>query len=204
MPDIKFNKFVIFINSLIPLALLAWDVWRGQAGANPAEFGLRTTGFLTLIFLFITLAVTPLRKLTGRNELIKFRRMIGLFAAFYAALHFSLYFVFDRELNLSGALADVVRRPFIAVGMTAFFLLIPLAATSTNAMIKRLGGKRWQQLHRLTYLIAIAGVLHYYMIVKSDVRQPLAFAFVLALLLGYRIYAANQKSAAKPGISVTR
>jgi sulfoxide reductase heme-binding subunit YedZ len=193
MKDIKFAKIVIFINSVVPLALLLIDLWRGNLGANPQEFALRTTGILTLVFLLITLSVTPLRKLTGRNDLIKFRREIGLFSFFYAFLHFLIYLVFDRELNLASAAGDVIQRPFVAVGMAAFFLLIPLAATSTNRMIKRLGGRRWQQLHRATYLIAVLGCLHYYLIVKTDATQPLLFAFVLAILLGYRVYANNQK-----------
>ncbi|HEX9927023.1 MAG TPA: protein-methionine-sulfoxide reductase heme-binding subunit MsrQ [Pyrinomonadaceae bacterium] len=198
MQDVKFNKFVVFVNSLIPLTLLAWDaVWR-QLGANPTEFAIRTTGFLTLIFLLITLSITPLRKLIGRNDLIKYRRMLGLFAFFYGALHLSIYFIIDRNLSLTSAVGDIVQRPFIAFGMTAFFLMIPLVATSTNGMIKRLGGKRWQQLHKLTYLCAIGGVIHYYLIVKSDILMPLAFAAILAALLGYRVYAANQKAAQTP------
>ncbi|HYP49935.1 MAG TPA: protein-methionine-sulfoxide reductase heme-binding subunit MsrQ [Pyrinomonadaceae bacterium] len=195
MQDVKFNKFVVFVNALVPLAMLAWDaVWR-QLGANPTEFAIRTTGFLTLIFLLITLSITPLRKLSGRNDLIKYRRMLGLFAFFYGALHLSIYFAVDRNLSLTSAAGDIVQRPFIAFGMAAFFLMIPLAVTSTNSMIKRLGGKRWQQLHKLTYLCAIGGVIHYYLIVKSDILMPLAFAAVLAALLGYRVYAANQKAA---------
>ena len=198
MQDVKFNKFVVFVNSLIPLTLLAWDaVWR-QLGANPTEFAIRTTGFLTLIFLLITLSITPLRKLSGRNDLIKYRRMLGLFAFFYGALHLLIYFAVDRNLSFTSAAGDIVQRPFIAFGMTAFFLMIPLAVTSTNSMIKRLGGKRWQQLHKLTYLCAIGGVIHYYMIVKSDVLMPLAFAAILAALLGYRVYAANKKAAQTP------
>ena len=197
MLDVKFTKAVILINSLVPLALLLWDAWRQKLGANPTEFALRTTGFLTLIFLLITLAITPLRKWTKRNELVKFRRMIGLFAFFYGFLHLTTYIWFDRQLDLSSAAGDIIQRPFIAVGMTAFFLMVPLAITSTNGMIKRIGGKRWQQLHKLTYLTAIGGVLPYYMIVKSDLFYPLAFALVLAVLLGYRVYAANQKPAAK-------
>jgi sulfoxide reductase heme-binding subunit YedZ len=195
MQDVKFNKFVVFVNSLIPLALLIWDAFQRQLGANPTEFAIRTTGFLTLIFLLITLSVTPLRKLSGRSDLIKYRRMLGLFAFFYGALHLSIYFAIDRNLSLTSAAGDIVQRPFIAFGMTAFFLMIPLAATSTNAMIKRLGGKRWQKLHKLTYLCAIGGVIHYYLIVKSDVSMPLAFAAVLVCLLAYRVYAANQKTA---------
>ena len=198
MQDVRFNKFVVFVNSLIPLTLLAWDaVWR-QLGANPTEFAIRTTGFLTLIFLLITLSITPLRKLSGRIDLIKYRRLLGLFAFFYGALHLSIYFAVDRNLSLTSAAGDIVQRPFIAFGMMAFFLMIPLAVTSTNSMIKRLGGKRWQQLHKLTYLCAIGGVIHYYLIVKSDILMPLAFAAVLAALLGYRVYAANQKAAQTP------
>jgi sulfoxide reductase heme-binding subunit YedZ len=192
MQDVKFYKFVVFVNALVPLALLALDAIWGRLGANPTEFAIRTTGFLTLIFLLVTLAITPLRKLTKINELVKYRRMLGLFAFFYGALHLSIYFAVDRNLNLANTAGDIIQRPFIAVGMTAFFLLIPLAVTSTNSMIKRLGGKRWQQLHKLTYLCAIGGVIHYYLIVKSDVLMPLAFAAVLTILLGYRVYAAKQ------------
>lgn len=202
MKDIKFAKTVIFINSLVPLALLLWDAYFGKLGANPQEFALRTTGVLTLVFLLVTLAITPLRKLTGRNELIKFRRELGLFAFFYSFLHFTTYIWFDRELNLASTAADIFQRPFIAVGMAAFFMLIPLAVTSTNGMIKRLGGKRWQQLHRLSYLIAILGCVHYYMIVKTDITHPLGFALVLAVLLGYRIYVNNQKPLATAKNSV--
>lgn len=202
MKDIKFVKILIFINALVPLALLLWDAWGNRLGANPQEFALRTTGFLTLIFLLIGLAVTPLRKLTGRNELVKFRREIGLFAFFYSFLHLAAYLVFDRELNLGNVAADVWQRPFIAVGMLAFFLLVPLAVTSTNKWIKRLGGKRWQKLHQLVYAVALAGVLHYYMIVKTDVTMPLGFAAVLAVLLGYRIYINNQKPVNVPTNSI--
>ena len=193
MTDVKFNKIVIFINSLVPLALLAWDATRGNLGANPVEFFLRTTGVLTLVFLFITLSVTPLRKYFGWNNLIKFRRMLGLYAFFYGALHFVTYIAFDRSLNLTSTVQDIVQRPFIAVGMIAFFLLAPLAATSTNNMIKRIGGKNWARLHKLTYIISILGVVHFYMIVKSDATYPILFALVLAGLLGYRIYAASEK-----------
>ena len=194
MKDVKFGKILIFINALVPLALLLWDACFGQLGANPQQFALRTTGYLTLILVLIGLAVTPLRKLTGRNELVKFRREIGLFAFFYSFLHFLTYLVFDREFKLGSVPGDVWQRPFIAIGMAAFLMLIPLAATSTNGMIKRLGGKRWQKLHRLVYAIAIAGVLHFYLIAKSDVAMPLGFAAVLAVLLGYRVHANNQKN----------
>jgi sulfoxide reductase heme-binding subunit YedZ len=194
MDDIKFNKIVIFINSLVPLALLAWDAARGNLGANPIEFFLRTTGVLTLVFLLVTLTITPLRKYTGWNNLVKFRRMLGLYAFFYACLHFITYVGFDRSLNFSSTIQDIVQRPFIAVGMAAFFLMIPLAVTSTTPMIKRLGGKNWQKLHRLSYPIAIGGVVHFYMIVKSDTTYPLLFGLVLASLLYYRFHAANEKT----------
>jgi len=193
MTDIKFNKIIIFINSLVPLALLAWDALRGNLGANPVEFFLRTTGVLTLVFLLVTLSITPLRKYYGWNQLIKFRRMLGLYSFFYGFLHLITYSIFDKSLSVSAIASDIWQRPFIAVGMFAFFLLVPLAITSTNGMIKRLGGKNWQKLHRLTYLAAIGGVVHFWMIVKSDVFYPLLFGLVLAGLLGYRIYAAYEK-----------
>ena len=189
MKDTRFAKLVIFVNALVPVALLLTDVYRKQVGANPLEFVTRTTGILTLIFLLISLAVTPLRRITGLNWLTRFRRMLGLFAFFYGALHLMTYVAFDRYFHLKTIPADVVRRPFIAVGMTAFFLMVPLAITSTDKMVKRLGGKRWLRLHRIVYLSGILGALHYYMLVKSDVRPPLTFAFVLALLLGFRLLA---------------
>lgn len=197
MQDVKFNKIVIFINSLVPLALLLWDTARGNAGANPVEFFLRTSGVLTLVFLLVSLAITPARKYTGWNELVKFRRMIGLYAFFYGFLHFTAYIGFDRSFSVSGTIEDIWQRPFIAVGMASFFLMIPLAVTSTNGMIKRLGGKNWQKLHRLSYLIAAGGVVHFYMIVKSDLTYPILFGLILAVLLGYRIYAAYQKPSKK-------
>jgi len=195
MNDVKFNKLLIFINSLVPLLFLAWDALFGKLGVNPIEFFLRTTGVLTLIFLLVTLSVTPLRKYFGWNSLIKFRRMLGLYAFFYGFLHLITYSVFDKSFSVSAIASDVWQRPFVAVGMIAFFLLIPLAVTSTNEMIKRLGGKNWARLHKLTYVAAILGVIHFWMIVKSDVFYPLLFGLVLAGLLGYRIYAANEKSA---------
>jgi sulfoxide reductase heme-binding subunit YedZ len=193
MDDVKFNKALIFINSLVPFGLLGWDALHGNLGANPVEFFIRTTGVLTLVFLLITLAITPLRKIFGWNGLIKFRRMLGLYAFFYGCLHLSAYFGFDRAFNLAGTLGDIWQRPFIAVGMLSFFLMIPLAITSTGGMIKHLGGKNWQKLHRLIYLTAIGGVIHYWMIVKSDITYPLLFGLILAALLGYRYYANKPK-----------
>jgi sulfoxide reductase heme-binding subunit YedZ len=193
MNDVKFNKLLIFTNSLVPLLFLAWDAAFGNLGANPVEFFLRTTGVLTLVFLLVTLSVTPLRKRFGWNNLAKFRRMLGLYAFFYGCLHLVTYSIFDKSLSTSAIASDVLQRPFIAVGMIAFFLLIPLAVTSTNGMIKRLGGKNWARLHKLTYVAAILGVIHFWMIVKSDIFYPLLFGLVLAVLLGYRIYAVYEK-----------
>jgi len=188
MNDTRFAKLVLFINSLVPLALLLWDVYRHRVGANPLEVVTRTTGMLTLVFLLLTLAVSPVRKLSGLNWLIKFRRMLGLFAFCYGFLHLTTYVWFDRGFNLKSAAQDVAARPFLAVGMTAFFLMIPLAFTSTNKMVKRLGGKRWNLIHKLVYVSGMAGALHYWMLVKSDTRLPLTFAFVIALLLGFRLF----------------
>ncbi len=193
MNDVKFNKVLLFTNALVPLALLAFDAIRGNLGANPVEFFLRTTGVLTLVFLLITLSATPLRKYFGWNNLVKFRRMLGLFAFFYGSLHLVTYSIFDKSLSIPAIISDVWQRPFIAVGMFAFFLLIPLAVTSTNGMIKRLGGKNWARLHKLSYLIAILGVIHFWMIVKSDLFYPALFGMILAVLLFYRIYNAKQK-----------
>ena len=185
--DIAFYKALIFFNSLIPLAIILWDAAHGQVGVNPVEVFIRTFGVLTLLFVLITLCVTPLRKLLGWGFLIKYRRMLGLFAFFYGCLHLLTYIAFDRSWGFSSVVADVVKRPFIAVGMASFVLLIPLALTSTNKMMRRLGAKRWLALHKLVYAVAIGGVVHFWMIVKSDLTWPLAFAVVAALLLGYRL-----------------
>ena len=182
-----FPKLVVFINSLIPLILLLWDLYRNRVGPNPLEFATRTTGMLTLVFLCLALAVTPLRKIFGLNSLVKFRRMLGLFAFFYGSLHLLTYVWFDRQFKLLSVVQDVAQRPFILAGMTAFVLLAPLALTSTNRMVKRLGGKRWARLHRLVYVAGIAGVVHFWMLVKSDTRLPLTFAFIVFFLLGYRL-----------------
>ena len=154
-----------------------------------------------LVFLLLTLAVTPLRKITGLNWIIFSRRTLGLYAFFYASLGFLIFFTLDRSLSISSTLSEVIRRKYLMVGITGLVVMVPLAITSTNAMIKRLGGKRWRALHRLAYVAAIAGVVHYYMQVKADVRQPLAFAAVLSLLLGYRLVAfwqANQRQRQPP------
>ncbi len=186
--DLKFTRFVLFINCLVPLVLLGWDSYRGALGANPIEFVTRATGTLTLVFLMLSLAVTPVRQLTGANWIIKFRRMLGLYVFAYAFLHFITYIWFDKFFAAQSIVEDTFKRPFIAVGMLSFLLMVPLAVTSTNRMIKRLGGKRWARLHKLIYLIGLGGVVHYWMLVKADTRKPFYFAFILALLLGYRFF----------------
>jgi len=187
MKDLRFSKFILLTNALVPLALLLWDVYHKRVGANPGEFMTRTTGIMTLVLLMITLAVTPARKITGLNWLVKFRRMLGLLAFFYGFLHLLTYIWFDRYFNLRSIPGDVVTRPFIAFGMTAFFLMAPLAITSTNRMVKRLGGKRWSKLHKLIYVSGIAGALHFWLFVKSDTRLPVTFGFILLLLLAHRL-----------------
>ena len=181
-------KSVIFVACLIPLARLAWFAFQGNLSANPIEFITRSLGTWTLVFLLITLSVTPLRKLLNQPWLIKLRRMLGLFAFFYASLHFVTYIWLDQFFDLQAIYKDVIKRPFITVGFASFLLLIPLAVTSTNNMVRRLGGKRWQKLHRLVYLIAVGGVVHYWWLVKKDITQPVIYAAVLAILLGYRIF----------------
>jgi sulfoxide reductase heme-binding subunit YedZ len=187
MPDIKFAKFLLFANCLVPLTLMGWDAYHHRLGANPIEFVTRSTGVLTLVFLFLTLLVTPLRKLTKANWLVKFRKMLGLYAFFYGALHLLTYVWFDKFFSLSEIVKDTWQRRFILVGMASFLLMLPLAATSTNAAVKRLGGKRWARLHKLVYLTAVGGVIHYWMIVKAITSTQIAFAAVLALLLGARV-----------------
>ena len=195
MNDVRFYKILISINAFVPLALLAIDAFNGRLGANPIEFFLRTTGVLTLVFLLITLTVTPLRKLFRWNSLIKYRRMLGLYAFFYGSVHLITYSIFDKGLGLSAIAADVWQRPFIAIGMLAFFLLIPLATTSTNGVVKRIGGKNWARLHKLTYVAAILGVVHFWMIVKSDIFYPLLFGIVLLGLFAVRLFWPKKKPA---------
>lgn len=185
--DLQFSKLVVFINSVVPLSLLLWDWRRGQLGANPLEYLTHTTGTLTLLFLVLSLAVTPLRKALGLPWLIQWRRMLGLFGFFYGCLHLLAYTWFDKFFAVGAIVQDVLKRPYIAIGMLGWLVMVPLAMTSTNAMIKKLGGQRWNQLHRLAYVAAIAGVVHYYMLVKADVRKPLWFGAVLAVLLAYRV-----------------
>jgi methionine sulfoxide reductase heme-binding subunit len=208
---IRWLKPVIFVVCLGPLARLGWKAYNGLLGANPIEVITHSTGDWTLIFLLITLAITPFRKLTGQLWLIRFRRMFGLFAFFYVSLHFMTYIWLDKFFDLHEMLADVAKRRFITVGLTGFLLLIPLAVTSTAGWIRRLGGKRWQALHRLIYFAAAAGVIHYYWLVKADKHKPLEYAFVLTMLLAYRIVvwaipklrSSNTKSIGQSGLEVS-
>ncbi|HSE25982.1 MAG TPA: protein-methionine-sulfoxide reductase heme-binding subunit MsrQ [Pyrinomonadaceae bacterium] len=193
--NLQFAKVVVFVNALLPLALMLWDLVQKRVGPNPLEFVTRTTGMLTLIFLSLTIAITPLRKIFGVNLLVKFRRMLGLFAFFYGSLHLLTYVWFDRFFNLKSTIEDIGRRPFILVGMLAFLLMVPLAITSTNKMVKRLGGKRWARLHQIVYFAVAAGVVHFWMLVKSDTRLPLTFGFIVFGFLAYRLlvkYSADQ------------
>jgi len=189
MKKLMWVKAVVFIACLAPLARLGWKALNDGLGANPIQVITFSTGTWTLVFLLTTLSITPLRRLTGQPWLIQFRRMIGLFAFFYACLHFTTYVWLDKFFDLHEVVKDVGKRPFITAGFTAFVLLIPLAVTSTRRMIVRLGGKNWQRLHRLIYVSAVAGVVHYIWLVKKDERVPIIFAFVLGTLLLYRFLA---------------
>lgn len=184
---IRWLKVVVFISCLLPAARLAWRGYQNVLGANPIEVITHSTGDWTLIFLLVTLSITPLRQLLRQPWLIRFRRMFGLFAFFYVSLHFTTYIWLDKFFDLHEILKDVAKRKFITVGFAAFVMLIPLAITSTAGWIRRLGGKRWRALHRLIYFSAIAGVIHYLWLVKADKHKPLEYAAVLAVLMGYRI-----------------
>ena len=187
--DVRFAKVLVLVNGAVPAALLAWDAWHHSLGANPVNFAILTTGMSALVFLMLTLLVTPLRKVSGLNWITPLRRTFGLYAFFYACAHFLIFFALDRSLSVSGTLSEMVKRKYLIIGSTGLLVMVPLAVTSTNAMIKRLGGKRWRALHRLAYVAGVAGVVHYYMQVKADVRQPLVFMALLGLLLGYRVVA---------------
>ena len=183
----KWTKAAVFLLCLVPFGELVWRIIKNDLGANPVEFLQHATGDWTLRFLVFTLCVTPFRKLFKLPDLIRFRRMLGLFAFFYVSLHFLTYLGPDQSFDLSGMWKDVAKRPFITVGFLGFVLLIPLAITSTAGWIRRLGGKRWQQLHRAIYVTAVCGVIHYYWLVKSDVRDPLFYAALVSILLLWRL-----------------
>jgi len=182
----KYFKPIVFLACLAPLGRLAWKAYNTALGANPIQVITWSTGTWTLVLLMITLSITPLRKLTKQYWLIQYRRMLGLFAFFYVCLHFTTYIWLDQFFDLRSIYKDVYKRPFITVGFTAFVLLIPLALTSTKRSIRWLG-KRWQVLHRLIYATAVLGVIHYIWLVKKDIRKPVIYAIILAILLVYRI-----------------
>jgi len=183
----KWTKVAVFLVCLLPLAALIQRTIRGNLGANPVEFYQHATGDWTLRFLIFTLTITPVRRLLRVPELIRFRRMLGLFAFFYVCLHFLTYIGPDQSFSLRGMWQDVAKRRYVTVGFLGFLLLIPLAFTSTAGWIRRLGGKRWQALHRAIYVSAICGVIHYYWLVKSDVRKPLFYGALVAVLLIWRL-----------------
>jgi methionine sulfoxide reductase heme-binding subunit len=185
----KWLKIPIFLLCLAPIAIVGWRALHSDLTANPIEFITHATGDWTLRFLIITLAVTPLRKILGLPELIRFRRMLGLFAFFYGCLHFTTYIWLDKFFDLSEIWKDVIKRRFITVGFAAFLLLIPLAVTSTAGSIRRLGGRRWRALHRLIYFSAVLGVIHYYWLVKSAIIRPLTYGAILVVLLLFRMVA---------------
>ena len=196
----KWTKVLIFVLCLTPLLILGWQGYRQDLTANPIEYITHNTGDWTIRFLLITLSITPLRGLLNQPQLTRFRRMLGLFAFFYGCLHLMTWVWLDKFFDVREMVADVVKRRFITAGMTGFALMIPLAITSTAAMVRRLGYKRWQLLHRLIYFSALAGVIHYYWLVKSDVRLPLMYGAMLTVLMAYRfvIWFAKPKIAVSP------
>lgn len=187
---IKLLKVLVFVLCLVPLFLLIWGALTNNLGANIQEALTHGTGDWILRFLILTLSMTPLRRLTGWNAATRFRRMFGLFAFFYACLHFAIYCLSIANLNWAEIGTDIAKRPYVTVGFTGFVLMIPLAITSTKKWIGRLGGKRWQMLHRLVYVSAIAGVLHYFWLVKLDITFPTRYAIVIGLLLLFRVWTA--------------
>jgi len=192
-------KAAVFVACLIPLGHLVWQGFRNRLGVNPVEYITHSTGWWVLAFILITLCVTPLRRLTGLPWLVRLRRMLGLFAFFYASLHFTTYIWLDQFFDWKDIVKDIGKRPFIMLGFAAFVLLIPLAITSTNAMVKRLGAKRWQWLHRLIYVLAALGVTHFWWLVKKDITEPFLFAVLLAILFIIRLlYLLKQQRSASP------
>jgi sulfoxide reductase heme-binding subunit YedZ len=189
-------KPLVFVACLGPFLWLVYHAFWGDLGVNPIETITNETGIWTLRLLAVTIAITPIRWVTKWNPIINFRRMIGLFAFFYGTVHFLIYFILDRSVMLDGLWEDIVLRPYITVGFTAFVLMIPLAITSTKGWIRRLGGARWNLLHKLVYVSAALGVLHYWWKVKLDVTDPMIYAAIVALLLGWRVVRAfNRRQA---------
>ncbi len=198
-------KVLVFLLSLGPVAVLTWKGFHDLLGANPIDVITRTTGRWTLIFLLVTLAITPLRRLSGMPWLIRFRRMVGLYAFFYGCLHLMTYVWLDKFFDVHEMLHDIVKRRFITAGLTAWALMLPLALTSTTGWIRRLGGKRWQKLHRLIYFSAAAGVIHFIWLVKADLRKPLTYGAIWVVLIGYRTlaWAAARLKASKKQLAVS-
>jgi methionine sulfoxide reductase heme-binding subunit len=186
-------KPVLYLAALLPLAWMLFALLTGRVMGDQVKFMQHLTGDTILTCLMLTLSVTPLRRLTGWNEIIRVRRLIGLTAFWYACLHLTTYLVFDQSLSMSEILKDIVKHPWVLVGFTAFLCLVPLAITSTTGWVRRLGGKRWQRLHRLVYVAAAAGVLHYLWLVKKDIRLPLLYGAVLLVLLGSRVWLARER-----------
>lgn len=180
-------KALVFCISSLPFIWLSYALLTDQLGANPIEAVTRDTGLWALRFILVTLLISPIRKLTGINEFIRFRRMLGLFAFFYASLHMLLYIGLDQFFDVQEIWVDIIKRPFITVGFISFLLLIPLTITSTDKMIKRLGGRRWKKLHYLIYLIVVLSSVHFYMLVKQDKTEPLIYLLIVSLLLGFRV-----------------
>lgn len=197
---LRLTKIVTFASALIPLARLAWKAFHDGLGANPIEVITHSTGDWTLIFILSTLSVTPLRRMTRQYWLVGLRRMVGLFAFFYGTLHFLTYIWLDKFFDLHEMWKDIAKRPFITIGFSAFVLLIPLVLTSTAWSIRRLGGKNWQRLHRLIYFTGILAVVHYWWLVKADVRKPEEYGFVLSILLLYRVAVWVSEKGKQPAI----
>tara|TARA_R110002049_G_scaffold233509_7_gene406858 strand:+ start:3373 stop:3978 length:606 start_codon:yes stop_codon:yes gene_type:complete len=191
-------KTLLFIACLIPAIWLTIAVFTNQLGANPIEAVTRETGLWALRFLWLTLLITPLRWVTGWNSLVKYRRLLGLYVFFYAVLHMLLYLGLDQFFDINEIIKDIIKRPFITIGFFTFTALIPLVVTSNNAMVKRMGGRRWKQLHQLTYVIAIASSIHFYMLVKLDKTEPLIYMGLLIILLTPRVYRYAKTIALKP------
>jgi sulfoxide reductase heme-binding subunit YedZ len=197
-------KILVWALCLAPFLRLAWRIWYNDVTPNPVEFITHFTGDWTIRFIVATLAITPLRKLLHVPDLIRFRRLLGLFAFFYACLHFATYLWLDHNFDMASIVKDVAKRPYVTAGFTAFVLMIPLAITSTSGWIRRLGGKRWQRLHRLIYITAVAAVVHYYWLVKSDIRLPLLYGFLVALELGYRLFSAKASAGRRNFVAPVR
>jgi DMSO/TMAO reductase YedYZ heme-binding membrane subunit len=198
MKDPRFAKSMVLVNGAVPLGMLAWDAYWGQLGPDPSNDAIHITGVMAIIFISLTLAVTPVRKITGWNWLSHFRRMLGLFAFFYALVHLSLYFALQRSFSVTRVIEDTEKRPFIFFGMAALVLMIPLAITSTNGMVKAMGAKKWKRLHQLVYFVAIAAAIHFWMNGKVVGSGQKIFAGVVAVLLGSRIVLWQSAQMRKP------